>query len=82
AREATKASRGYDSDATRQRLEDTFRQRMGGKVPHQWQVDVTEALLVGLDCTVIAGTGSGKTMPFRVVMPTFVEAEKIYFIIS
>ncbi|TBU29390.1 P-loop containing nucleoside triphosphate hydrolase protein [Dichomitus squalens] len=80
AREAAKASHGYDSDATRQSLEETFRQRMGGKLPHQWQVDVTEALLVGLDCTVIAGTGSGKTMPF--VMPTFVEAEKIYFVIS
>ncbi|TBU21645.1 P-loop containing nucleoside triphosphate hydrolase protein [Dichomitus squalens] len=66
--------------ATRQRLEETFQQRMGGRVPHQWQVDVTEALLVGLDCTVIAGTGSGKTMPF--VMPTFVEFDKIYFIIS
>ena len=55
-------------------------ERMGGKAPHEWQVDVTEALLVGLDCTVIAGTGSGKTMPF--VMPTFVEPEKIYFVIS
>ncbi|EJF67504.1 P-loop containing nucleoside triphosphate hydrolase protein, partial [Dichomitus squalens LYAD-421 SS1] len=80
AREAAKASRGYNSEATRQRLEETFQQRMGGRVPHQWQVDVTEALLVGLDCTVIAGTGSGKTMPF--VMPTFVEFDKIYFIIS
>lgn len=53
---------------------------MGGKVPHGWQVDVAEALLAGLDCTVIAGTGSGKMMPF--VMPTFVEPEKIYFVIS
>ncbi|TBU36469.1 hypothetical protein BD309DRAFT_995594 [Dichomitus squalens] len=69
AREAAKASHEYDSEATWQRLKDTFRQCMGGK-----------ALLVGLDCMVIAGTGSGKTMPF--VMPTFVEAEKIYFIIS
>ncbi|EJF57320.1 hypothetical protein DICSQDRAFT_69771, partial [Dichomitus squalens LYAD-421 SS1] len=49
AREAAKASRGYNSEATQQRLEETFRQRMGGKVPHQWQADVSEALLVGLD---------------------------------
>ncbi|EJF64000.1 hypothetical protein DICSQDRAFT_16077, partial [Dichomitus squalens LYAD-421 SS1] len=80
ARQAAKASRRYDSHATRQALENTFRDRMGGKAPREWQVDVAEALMVGLDCTVIAGTGSGKTMPF--VMPALVEAEKMYFIIS
>ena len=32
--------------------------------PYGWQLDVTEALLLGLDSVVIAGTGSGKTIPF------------------
>ena len=49
-------------------------------VQYPWQVDVAEALLLGVDCTVIAGTGAGKTMPF--VMPLFVETEKIMVIIS
>ncbi|EJF55670.1 hypothetical protein DICSQDRAFT_16733, partial [Dichomitus squalens LYAD-421 SS1] len=63
AREAAKASRQYDSVVTRKALEVRFQERMGGRMPHEWQVDVAEALLVGLDYTVIAGTGSGKTMP-------------------
>ncbi|KAK6981387.1 hypothetical protein R3P38DRAFT_2448973, partial [Favolaschia claudopus] len=31
---------------------------------HPWQLDVAEALLLRVDCLVIAGTGSGKTTPF------------------
>ncbi|KAI0744526.1 P-loop containing nucleoside triphosphate hydrolase protein [Earliella scabrosa] len=80
AREAARVSRGYDSVATRLKVTEEFRERMGGKSPHAWQLDVTEALLLGLDCTVIAGTGCGKTMPF--VMPAFVETDKLYIIIS
>ena len=49
-------------------------------VAYDWQVDVSEALLLGLDCSVIAGTGAGKTMPF--VMPLFVESNKIIIVIS
>jgi superfamily II DNA helicase RecQ len=47
---------------------------------YEWQIDVSEALLLGLDCSVIAGTGAGKTMPF--VMPLFIESEKIMIVIS
>ena len=38
--------------------------RDDGMVAHDWQVDVSEALLLGLDCSVrlIAGTGAGKIM--------------------
>ena len=32
--------------------------------PYSWQLDVTEAIFLGLDPVVIAGTGAGKTMPF------------------
>ncbi|KAI0692066.1 P-loop containing nucleoside triphosphate hydrolase protein, partial [Cerioporus squamosus] len=42
--------------------------------PYAWQVDVAEALWLGLDTAVIAGTGAGKTMPF--VMPLLVDKTK------
>ena len=35
-----------------------------GKTPHDWQLDIAEALLLGLDCLVLSRTGSGKTFPF------------------
>ncbi|KAJ3766134.1 hypothetical protein FB446DRAFT_654236, partial [Lentinula raphanica] len=44
------------------------------------QLDTAEALLLGLDCSVIAGTGAGKTMPF--VMPLLIEPTKHVIIIS
>jgi hypothetical protein len=53
-------------------------------VAYDWQVDVSEALLLGPDCSVIARTGAGsgaaagKTMPF--VMPLFVESNKFIII--
>ncbi|KAI0756499.1 P-loop containing nucleoside triphosphate hydrolase protein [Daedaleopsis nitida] len=80
AREVTRVAHGYSSVAVRSKMTRIFEERMDGKSPHPWQLDVAEALLLGLDCTVIAGTGCGKTMPF--VMPTFVEDKKIYFVIS
>jgi ATP-dependent helicase YprA (DUF1998 family) len=62
--ESTLKAWKYNSSATRQSIEDKFKAAFDGKAPYSWQVDVTEALLLGLDCVVIAGTGSGKTMPF------------------
>ena len=47
---------------------------------YPWQVDVAEALLLGLACTVVAGMGAGKTMLF--VMPLFVDSQKIVVVIS
>ncbi|KAF8878327.1 P-loop containing nucleoside triphosphate hydrolase protein [Infundibulicybe gibba] len=80
ARENAHLRRKYDSTATRNTLVSEFRSRNGGMDPYPWQVDVAEAVLLGLDCTVIAGTGAGKTMPF--VMPLFVEKKKVIIIIS
>ncbi|KAI0348869.1 hypothetical protein OH77DRAFT_1465921, partial [Trametes cingulata] len=80
ARDAAVTTRKYNSTAVREDIVREFRERTGGKTPYDWQVDVAEALLLGVDCTVIAGTGSGKTMPF--VMPSFVEPSKVYFILS
>ncbi|KAI9512673.1 P-loop containing nucleoside triphosphate hydrolase protein [Russula earlei] len=64
----------YNYTTTRQSIENKFRAVFGGKPPYSWQVDVTEALLLGLDCVVIAGTGSGKTMPFG--MPLLLDEAK------
>ncbi|KAF4586198.1 hypothetical protein EYR38_010472 [Pleurotus pulmonarius] len=76
---ATK-ERKYSTVATRLKIQNEFAERNGGKKPYKWQLNVAEALLLGLDCTVIAGTGAGKTMPF--VMPLFIEAKKVVIVIS
>lgn len=70
---------GYDSVQTREDLGRLFHARFGQQ-PHDWQVDVTEAMLLGLDCTVIAGTGAGKTMPF--MMPLLLDHSRMIIIIS
>jgi DEAD/DEAH box helicase len=67
-------SRKYNSEVTRKAIDDKFRQVCPGKIPHKWQVDVTKALLLGLDSIVIAGTGAGKTMLF--VMPLLPDEAK------
>lgn len=51
-----------------------------GMVAYDWQLDVAEALLLGLDCSVIAGTGAGKTIPF--ILPLLAETKKVVIIIS
>ncbi|THU76120.1 hypothetical protein K435DRAFT_787365 [Dendrothele bispora CBS 962.96] len=61
--------RNYNSGTTRNQIREEFSKRNKGLVAYGWQIDVAEALLLGLDVSVIAGTGSGKTMPF--IMPLF-----------
>lgn len=70
----------YQSASTRATLHAEFCHRNAGKVPYAWQVDVREELHLGLDCSVIAGTGAGETMPF--VMPLFLDPKKIVVVIS
>jgi bloom syndrome protein len=46
----------YYSNKTRCDLRALFSERFGsGAEPYQWQLDVTEAILLGLDIFVIAG---------------------------
>lgn len=81
ARNHAKKEWGYRSTDTREQIRNTFQACCPGKEPHDWQLDVAEAILLGLDCTVIAGTGAGKTMPF--IMPLFAEGrKKVVVIIS
>ncbi|THU89189.1 P-loop containing nucleoside triphosphate hydrolase protein [Dendrothele bispora CBS 962.96] len=56
-------TRGYNSTDTRNLMQATFTQKFG-KPAYDWQLNVSEALILGLDCIVVAGTGSGKTIPF------------------
>ncbi|KAI0038310.1 P-loop containing nucleoside triphosphate hydrolase protein, partial [Auriscalpium vulgare] len=80
ARKEASNTRNYNSTTTRTQITNLFASRFDGKQPYPWQVDVTEAMILGLDCTVIASTGAGKTMPF--VMPNFVYPNKMTAIIS
>ncbi|PCH34619.1 hypothetical protein WOLCODRAFT_78711 [Wolfiporia cocos MD-104 SS10] len=83
ARATAAITRNYSFHETRQRLTKAFKSTFGAdSSPYDWQLDITEALLLGLDTIVIAGTGAGKTMPFS--MPFLLEenTNKIVIIIS
>ena len=60
------------------KLMDVFNRRS----PYDWQPDAAELLILGLDCVVVAGTGTGKTIPF--MLPLFVHdsRDKLVLIIS
>ena len=70
----------YNSESTRRRLTELFSERFDGAEPRAWQLDVTEAILLGVNSLVIAGTGAGKTMPF--MMPLMLDPTKKALIIS
>ena len=61
-------------------IEKTFSDAFDGLAPFDWQTDVCEALMLGLDCVVIAGTGAGKTMPF--CMPLLADQMKRKMVIA
>lgn len=82
ARELAYTQDNYNSQVTRldivKRCEDAF----SGNKPYDWQIDVTEALLLGLDCVAIAGTGAGKTMPFGLPLLMDESKRKMVIVIS
>ena len=79
AREDPARKKGYNSQRTRDELKQLFCEHFGTD-PFEWQLDVTEAILLGLDSVVIAGTGAGKTMPF--MMPLLLDKAKKVIIVS
>lgn len=79
ARQHAATKSNYNSDLTRSELSSVFRERFGAP-PHEWQLDTTEAILLGLDSIVIASTGAGKTIPF--MLPLLVDEKKKIIIIS
>ncbi|PCH44251.1 hypothetical protein WOLCODRAFT_76312 [Wolfiporia cocos MD-104 SS10] len=83
AREAAYKTRQYSSAETRAKLTAEFKRIFGpDKAPYDWQLDVTEAILLGLDAIVIAGTGAGKTMPFAIPLLLDEQRNKMILILS
>jgi hypothetical protein len=76
---ARKSRHGYDTNSTRALLTAAVKSAFSGNEPHKFQLDVVEALILGLDVTAIAGTGSGKTLPW--VMPLLLEENKAKIIL-
>ena len=74
ARATATESRQYSSENTRNGLITAFKDAFYGWEPYDWQLDISEALILGLDCILIAETGAGKTMPF--IMPLLVDDTK------
>ena len=72
--QARRSSRGYDSNATREALTKAVRATFNQNSPRDFQVDVAEALILGLDVTLVAGTGSGKTLPWA--MPLLLDGNE------
>ncbi|KAJ3483954.1 hypothetical protein NLJ89_g12020 [Agrocybe chaxingu] len=79
ARREAANTTNYDSATTRATLIRIFRERFGAD-PRDWQLDVAEAILLGLDSVVIAGTGAGKTIPF--MLPLLLDEKKKVVVIS
>ncbi|EKM60289.1 uncharacterized protein PHACADRAFT_132775, partial [Phanerochaete carnosa HHB-10118-sp] len=63
ARKIAKRNTKYSSEATRKQISDGL-QALTGKIAHTWQVDTSEAMYLGLDVALVAGTGAGKTWTF------------------
>lgn len=72
--QARRSKEGYNPNATREALTNAVKAAFNQNVPRSFQLDVAEALILGLDSTVIAGTGSGKTLPWA--MPLLLDENK------
>ena len=64
---------GHDLFQVRTELSAIFLEHYGSK-PYDWQLNVTEAILLGLDSVIIVGTGKGKTIPFMLSLLLYPEA--------
>jgi superfamily II DNA/RNA helicase len=82
ARELASMTDNYSSQLTRQAIAKRCEEAFNGNKPYDWQIDVTEALLLGLDCVAIAGTGAGKTMPFGLPLLMDESRNKMVIVIS
>ncbi len=76
-RDAVK-TRKYDSTAVRVLMAQECFTRIA-ITPREWQLDIAEAILLGLDTVLMAGTGSGKTLPF--VLPLLADKKGLSKII-
>ena len=51
-------------------------------MPREWQLDAAEALILGLDTFIVAGTGSGKTIPYMLPLLLPENRRKMIVVIS
>ena len=73
----------YSSEETREDLRKYFlNANKGKKEPYKWQIDIGEAIHLGLDCVLIAGTGAGKTYPMIISQLLPENKKKFTLIIS
>jgi bloom syndrome protein len=79
ARAAAYKKRQYNSQQTRAGLQAAFTKKFR-KPAYEWQLDATESILLGLDCILVAGTGSGKTIPF--MLPLLTDKTKKIIVVS
>jgi bloom syndrome protein len=78
-RKSAEENDDYDSAKARADMAAVFFTRFG-RQPYDWQLDVAECFLLKLDSLVIAGTGTGKTIPF--MLPLLINPAKYVLIIS
>lgn len=57
----------YKSDIARNKIKAFVKEKLGGKEPYPWQIDIGEAVRLKVDTMLIAPTGAGKSLPF--IMP-------------
>ncbi|KAH8093844.1 P-loop containing nucleoside triphosphate hydrolase protein [Cristinia sonorae] len=69
----------YNSQEARRSMTERCQQATG-LVPYPEQLDIAECVILGVDCTVIARTGWGKTLPFA--LPQFYLKDRIIIIQS
>jgi hypothetical protein len=78
--EARRLTEGHNSHTTREALTNAVKAAFNQNSPRDFQLDVAEALILGLDTTVIAGTG--KTLPWAMPLLLNENREKACLVIS
>ena len=73
---------GYSVEERREAFRAAVKVAFNGNEPREFQLDVAEALTLGLDSTVIAGTGSGKTLPWAIPLLLDENKDKMVLVIS
>ena len=75
------ATPSHQTAKIRKCMSDACYEMSEGKIVlREWQLNVAECVLLGIDCEVIAPTGAGKTLPF--VLPLLVRPDTMVIIIS
>ena len=60
ARQKAAQTRSYSSQQWRERARLAYREHTEGYIAQEWQLDVAEAIELGVDTLAIAATGKGK----------------------